>query len=95
MPNVSAFIWYLNGYNRHNITIDIQGFTSSPSFGKKSKMADKDGHEWTLSVRFSQWEQPELFSRHFQDSKYVCEKNVFFGGRWGDFSPLLMHVPSR
>ena len=52
-------------------------------------MADKDGHKWTLSVRFSQWEQPEPFSRQFQDSKYVGEKNVFFGGRWSDFSPLL------
>ena len=36
------------------------------------------------------------FSRHFQDSKYVCEKNVFFGGRWSDFPTklllLTMHV---
>ena len=53
-------------------------------------MADKDCHEWTLSVRLSQWEQPELFSRRFQDSKYVCEKNVFFGGRWSDFPTKLM-----
>ena len=34
MSNLSAFIWYLTGYNRHNITIDMQGFTSQPSVGK-------------------------------------------------------------
>ena len=52
-------------------------------------MADKDGHKRTLSAQTSQWEQPKLFSRHFQDSKYVGEKNTFFGGWWSDFSPLL------
>ena len=52
-------------------------------------MADKDGRKQTLSAQISQWEQPELFSRHFQDSKYVGEKNTFFGGWWSDFSPLL------
>ena len=82
MSNVSAFMQYLTECNIHNITIDMQGFISPPTSDKKSKMADKDGHEWTLSVRFSQWEQPEPFCRHFQDSKYVGEKNVFFGGRW-------------
>ena len=45
MSNVSAFMYYHTEKNRHNITIDMQGFISPPSFGKKSKMADKDGHE--------------------------------------------------
>ena len=65
-------------------------FTSPSTSDKKSKMADKDGHKWTLSVRFSQWKQPEPFCRHYQDSKYVGEKNVFFGGRWSDFPTKLM-----
>ena len=30
-----------------------------------------------------------FFSRHFQDSKYVCEKNVFFGSLWSDFPTKL------
>ena len=85
MSNVSAFMWYLNEYNRHNITIDHARFYIPTLIQQKFKMANKDGHEWTLSVRFLQREQPELFSRHFQDSKYVCEKNVFFGGRSSDF----------
>ena len=80
MSNVSASMRYISVYNRHNITIDMQGFTSPPSFGKKSKMADKDGHKQTFLIKISQWEQPELFSRHFQDSKYVGEKCMFFGG---------------
>ena len=37
-------------------------------------MADKDGRELTLLVKISQWEQPELFARHYQDFKYVSEK---------------------
>ena len=28
MYNVSAFMWYLNEYNRHNISIHMQGFTN-------------------------------------------------------------------
>ena len=52
-------------------------------------MADKDGRKRTLSAHISQWEQPKLFSRHFQDSKYVGEKNTFFGGWWSDFSTKL------
>ena len=28
MYNVSAFMWYLNECNRHNISIHIQGFTN-------------------------------------------------------------------
>ena len=52
-------------------------------------MADKDGGKRTLSAQISQWEQPKLFSRHFQDSKYVGEKNTFFGGWWSDFSTKL------
>ena len=51
-------------------------------------MADKDGHKRTLSVRFPQWEQPELFSRHFQDSKYVCEKKMCSSGV-GEVTSLL------
>ena len=95
MSNVSAFMWYLNEYNRHNITIDHARFYIPTFILQKSKMADKDCHKWTLSVRFSQWEQPELFSRHFQDSKYVCEKNVFFGGRWSDFPTKLRVIPEH
>ena len=30
MSNVSASRSYLNEYNRHNITIDLQGFISPP-----------------------------------------------------------------
>ena len=52
-------------------------------------MADKDGGKRTLSAQISQWEQPKLFSRHFQDSKYVGEKNTFFGGWRNDFSTKL------
>ena len=28
MYNVSALMWYLNEYNRHNISIHMQGFTN-------------------------------------------------------------------
>ena len=28
MYNVSALMWYLNEYNRHNINIHMQGFTN-------------------------------------------------------------------
>ena len=52
-------------------------------------MADKDGRKRTLSAQISQWEQQKLFSRHFQDSKYVGEKNTFFRGWWSDFSTKL------
>ena len=52
-------------------------------------MVDKDGGKRTLSAQISQWEQPKLFSRHFQDSKYVGEKNTFYGGWWSDFSTKL------
>ena len=55
-------------------------------------MADKDGRKRTLSAQISQWEQQKLFSRHFQDSKYVGEKNTFSGGWWSDFSPLLICI---
>ena len=57
-------------------------------------MADKDGGKRTLSAQISQWEQPKLFSRHFQDSKYVGEKNTFFGGWWSDFSTKLHGLAS-
>ena len=30
MSSVSAFMWYLIEYNRYNITIDMQGFTTQP-----------------------------------------------------------------
>ena len=90
MANETAFIWYLTGYNRHNITINMQRFTSPPSFGKNPRWPTKMETNEHFRSGFRNGEQPELFSRHFQDSKYVCEKNVFFGGRWGDFSPLLI-----
>ena len=41
MSNVSAFMWYLNEYNRHNITIDTQGFTFPLSFGKNPRWPTK------------------------------------------------------
>ena len=43
-------------------------------------MAVKDGCERTLSVRISQWDQPEVFPRHFQDPKYVGEKKYVLQG---------------
>ena len=65
MSSVSAFMWYLIEHNRHNITIDMQGFTTPPPFYRKSKMADKDGCKRTLLDQILQWEQQKLFSRHF------------------------------
>ena len=80
MSNMFAFMWYLSEHNGQNIAIDMQGFTTPPSFSRKSKMADKDGRKRTLLDQISQWEQQKLFSRHFQDSKYVGQNNTFFGG---------------
>ena len=40
MSNVSAFMWYLSQYKGHNI-IDMQGFTSPPSFGKNPRWPTK------------------------------------------------------
>ena len=86
MYNVSAFMWYFNEYNRHNISIHMQGFPNPTLTWRKIQ----DGHKRTLSAQILQWEQQKLFSRHFQDSKYVGEKNTFFGGWWSDFSTKLI-----
>ena len=73
-------MWYLNEYNRHNISIHMQGFTNPTVTLRKIQ----DGRQrWPQMNPFG--EQQKLFpnfamgttktvlqygTRHFQDSKY-------------------------
>ena len=92
MYNVSAFMWYLNEYNRHNISIYMQGFTNPTLTLRRIQ----DGRQ--------RWPQNESFQPKFRNGNnqncfldtfgilnmLVKKKKTFFGGWWSDFSPLLL-----
>ena len=87
MYNVSAFMWYLNEYNRHNISIHMQGFTNPTlTFAENPRWPTKMAANEPFRPKFCNGNNQNCFLDTFQDSKYVGEKNTFFGGWWSDFS---------
>ena len=58
----------------YDTSADIKGFTSSPPFRKKTRMANKDSRKRTPWDTSWQWEHQKLFTRHPEDSKTRLKK---------------------
>ena len=92
MSNVSAFMWYLNEYNRHNITIDTQGFTFPLSFGKNPRWPTKIATNEHFRSGFRNGNNQNFFLDTFRIPNMYVKKMCFFGGRWSDFPTKLIPI---